>query len=113
MLPIFSVYAVRYPGASAALAGVAFGIYALIQCILQIPLGWASDRWGRKPVLLIGLALFSAGSVGCALATDIYGLILARALQGTGAVGAPDGEVHGPPLREWNDQRAAGASTKV
>ena len=88
VLPIFSVYAVRYPGASAVLAGLAFGIYALIQCILQIPLGWASDRWGRKPVLLIGLALFSIGSVGCALATDIYGLILARALQGTGAVGS-------------------------
>jgi MFS family permease len=88
VLPIFSVYAVRYPGASAVLAGLAFGIYALIQCLLQIPLGWASDRWGRKPVLLIGLALFSLGSVGCALATDIYGLILARALQGCGAVGA-------------------------
>jgi MFS family permease len=88
MLPIFSVYAVRYPGASAALAGLAFGIYALVQSVLQIPLGWASDRWGRKPVLVGGLALFIAGSVGCALATDIYGLILARALQGTGAVGS-------------------------
>jgi MFS family permease len=88
MLPIFSAYAVRYPGASAALAGVAFGIYALIQCVFQIPLGWASDRWGRKPVLLVGLLLFSLGSIGCALATDIYDLILARALQGTGAVGA-------------------------
>ena len=88
MLPIFSVYAVRYPGASAALAGVAFGVYALVQSVLQIPLGWASDRWGRKPVLVGGLALFVAGSIGCALATDIYGLILARALQGTGAVGS-------------------------
>ena len=88
MLPIFSVYAVRYPGASAALTGVAFGIYALIQSLFQIPLGWASDRWGRKPVLIIGLALFALGSVGCALATDIYSLILARALQGTGAVGS-------------------------
>jgi MFS family permease len=88
VLPIFSVYAVRYPGASAALAGVAFGIYALIQSVLQIPLGWASDRWGRKPVLIFGLVLFSLGSFGCALATDIYGLILARALQGTGAVGS-------------------------
>ena len=88
MLPIFSAYAVRYPSASAALAGVAFGIYALTQCIFQIPLGWASDRWGRKPVLVIGLALFGIGSVGCALAEDIYGLILARALQGTGAVGS-------------------------
>ena len=88
MLPIFSAYAVRYPGASPALAGVAFGIYALVQCFFQIPLGWASDRWGRKPVLLVGLLLFTAGSVGCAWAHDIYGLILARALQGTGAVGA-------------------------
>jgi MFS family permease len=88
ILPIFSVYAVRYPGASAALAGLAFGIYALVQSVFQIPLGWASDRWGRKPVLISGLALFVIGSVGCALATDIYGLILARALQGTGAVGS-------------------------
>jgi MFS family permease len=88
MLPIFSAYAVRYPGASAALAGVAFGIYALIQCIFQIPLGWASDRWGRKPVLVVGLALFGLGSIGCALANDIYSLILARSLQGTGAVGS-------------------------
>lgn len=88
MLPIFSVYAVHYPGASALLAGVAFGIYALVQSLLQIPLGWASDRLGRKPVLVAGLGLFAAGSVGCALATDIYSLIIARALQGTGAVGS-------------------------
>jgi len=88
MLPIFSAYAVRYPGASAALAGVAFGIYALAQCIFQIPLGWASDRWGRKPILVVGLALFTLGSVACAHAADIYSLIIARALQGTGAVGS-------------------------
>jgi MFS family permease len=88
ILPIFSVYAVRYPGASAALAGVAFGVYALVQCVFQIPLGWASDRWGRKPVLIGGLVLFVLGSIACALATDIYGLIFARALQGAGAVGS-------------------------
>jgi len=88
ILPIFSAYAVRYPGASAALAGIAFGIYALAQCIFQIPLGWASDRWGRKPVLVAGLALFALGSISCAWADDIYSLILARSLQGTGAVGS-------------------------
>ncbi len=88
MLPIFSAYAVHYPNATIALAGVAFGIYALSQCVFQIPLGWASDRLGRRPVLVMGLALFSLGSVGCALATDIYGLIFARALQGSGAVGS-------------------------
>jgi MFS family permease len=88
MLPIFSVYAVRYPGASTGLAGVAFGIYALTQCIFQIPLGWASDRWGRKPVLIIGLALFGLGSIGCGLAQNIFQLIIARMIQGTGAVGS-------------------------
>lgn len=88
MLPIFSAYAVRYPGASLALAGVAFGIYSLSQCVFQIPLGWASDRWGRRPVLVIGLALFTLGSLGCAHASDIYSLIVARALQGSGAVGS-------------------------
>ena len=88
MLPIFSAYAVRYPGATIGLAGIAFGIYALTQCIFQIPLGWASDRWGRKRVLVIGLALFGLGSVGCGLAQNISQLIIARVIQGSGAVGS-------------------------
>jgi MFS family permease len=88
MLPIFSAYAVRYPGASIGLAGVAFGIYALTQSVLQIPLGWASDRWGRRRVLLIGLALFGLGSIACGLAQNIFQLIIARMIQGTGAVGS-------------------------
>jgi MFS family permease len=88
VLPVFSVYAVHYPEASLAMAGVAFGAYALTQSILQIPLGWASDRWGRKPILLIGLALFGVGSIGCGLAQNIFQLIVARVIQGTGAIGS-------------------------
>ncbi len=88
ILPVFSVYAVRYPGASAALAGVAFGIYPLTQSLMQIPLGWASDRWGRRRVLLMGLAVFALGSIACGLAEDIVQLIGARIIQGTGAVGS-------------------------
>jgi MFS family permease len=60
----------------------------LTQCIFQIPLGWASDRWGRKPVLIFGLGLFALGSIGCALAQNISQLIVARAIQGSGAVGS-------------------------
>ena len=88
ILPVFSVYAVHYPEASLAMAGIAFGAYALTQSILQIPLGWASDRWGRKPILLIGLALFGVGSIGCGLAQNIFQLIIARVIQGTGAIGS-------------------------
>jgi MFS family permease len=88
MLPVFSVYAARYPGANMALTGVAFGIYALTQSLAQIVLGWASDRWGRRPVLIIGLAFFALGSIACALADNIFQLILARVVQGTGAVGS-------------------------
>src|SRR4029077_2364482 len=88
MLPIFSVYAVAFAGGGPGLWGVAFRIYALTQCIFQIPLGWASDRWGRRPVLIIGLALFGLGSIGCGLAQNISQLIIARMIQGTGAVGS-------------------------
>ena len=86
LLPIFSVYASRYPGANLPLAGVAFGSYALTQSLLQIPMGWASDRWGRKPLLLLGLTLFTLGSLSCGMAKNIAQLIIARAVQGSGAV---------------------------
>ncbi|MBI2485994.1 MAG: MFS transporter [Deltaproteobacteria bacterium] len=88
ILPIFSTYAIKYPGATLTLAGIAFGIYALAQSFLQIPFGWASDRFGRKPILLIGLFLLALGSIICGIADNINHLILARFLQGSGAVSA-------------------------
>lgn len=88
ILPIFSSYAIKYPGATLTLAGIAFGIYALAQSFLQIPFGWASDRFGRKPILLIGLFLLALGSIICGIADSINQLILARFLQGSGAVSA-------------------------
>lgn len=86
--PVFALYADRLPGATAFTIGVALGIYGLTQALLQLPFGIWSDRIGRRPVILAGLLLFAAGSVVAALATDIWGVILGRALQGTGAVGA-------------------------
>lgn len=88
LLPIFSAYAVKYSGATLPLVGIAFGIYALVQSLLQFPFGWASDRFGRRPLLLVGLFLFSLGSFVCGMAETITQLILARVLQGSGAVGA-------------------------
>src|SRR5204862_3254317 len=65
---------------------VALGIYGLAQGVLQIPFGLASDRWGRKPVLYAGLAVFAAGSFFGVFAHDIWTAIAARALQGAGAI---------------------------
>jgi MFS family permease len=88
ILPVFSVYTINYPGATLTLTGIAFGIYALSQSLLQIPFGWASDIFGRKPIIIIGLLLFSFGSLLCAIAGSINQLILARVIQGSGAIGA-------------------------
>jgi MFS family permease len=103
ILPVFSVYAEKYPGSDLAMAGLAFGIYALAQSILQLPFGWASDRIGRKPVLVAGILLFTAGSVYCGLAGTINELIIARIIQGTGAVSsvalASLGDVTRPGVR--------------
>ena len=86
ILPVFMVLAVDVPGYTPWLAGVAVGIYGLTQAILQQPFGWLSDRWGRRPVLLLGLALFAAGGVIAALVDSMPALIAGRALQGCGAI---------------------------
>ena len=88
IIPVFSVYASNYEGATISSAGIAFGIYALTQSLLQIPFGMASDRFGRKPVILSGLIIFCLGSILCAFADTIWELIITRAVQGSGAIGA-------------------------
>lgn len=89
VLPVFALEAARYPGGNdPARVGLAMGIYGLTQALLQIPLGMASDRWGRKRVILLGLALFAAGSMVAATARSLDFLILGRALQGAGAISA-------------------------
>merc|ERR1712005_32448 len=45
-----------------------------------------SDRFGRRPLLLIGLLLFVIGGAVAALSDSIHGVILGRALQGAGAI---------------------------
>jgi predicted MFS family arabinose efflux permease len=88
ILPVFSAYVHKVPGATPTLIGVALGIYGLTQACLQIPFGTWSDKIGRKPVILIGLLLFGFGSVVAALSHSITGIIIGRALQGGGAVGS-------------------------
>ena len=86
ILPVFMVLATDMPGFTPQAAGLAVGVYGLTQAILQQPFGWLSDRWGRRPVLLLGLALFAMGGVVAALADSMAWLIAGRALQGCGAI---------------------------
>src|SRR5688500_12605315 len=89
ILPVFAFYAEHLPGGSNyTLVGIALGAYGLTQAILQIPFGWLSDRFGRKPVIYVGLILFAIGSFIAASATDIYGVIFGRIIQGAGAISA-------------------------
>jgi len=89
ILPVFAVHAKSMPGGqSAALVGLAMGIYGLTQAFGQIPFGTASDRFGRKPVIVFGMALFALGSFVAALAPTLLWMLVGRAIQGAGAVSA-------------------------
>lgn len=86
VLPLFAVYARELAGSSTASIGLALGAYGLTQALLQVPLGWLSDRIGRKPVIVGGLCLLICGSIVAALAETLSGLAFGRLLQGSGAI---------------------------
>ena len=89
ILPIFVIYASELSGRPTEFQiGLAFGIYGLTQAILQIPFGITSDRLGRKPVIYFGLLLFIIGSFIAGVSDQIEGVIIGRAIQGSGAISA-------------------------
>lgn len=89
VMPVFMLEARHYEGGDDLSAiGLAMGIYGLVQAVLQIPFGMAADRFGRKRVIYLGLALLALGSIVGAMATSVTGLALGRALQGGGAISA-------------------------
>lgn len=89
ILPVFALYAEHLPGGdNHTLVGLTLGMYGLTQALLMIPFGMASDRIGRKKVIIFGLIVFALGSFLAASAHDIYWTIAGRALQGAGAVSA-------------------------
>jgi len=89
ILPIFAIYAeTLHGGDNHALIGLALGAYGFMQVIFQLPFGMASDRFGRKKLIYLGLIMFAVGSVFAATAQDIYMVIVGRAIQGAGAISA-------------------------
>lgn len=88
VLPGFVGHAEGLSGATDVLVGTAFGAYGLTLALMQLPMGWLSDHWGRKPVLLLGSVLFVAGTAWAAMADSVPSLLAARLMQGTGAIGS-------------------------
>jgi MFS family permease len=89
ILPVFALYAANLPGGSShTMVGIALGAFGLTQACLQVPFGWLSDRWGRKPTIYLGLLIFALGSFVAALAHDLQMVILGRVIQGAGAISA-------------------------
>ena len=89
VLPVLSLYAAELAGSQKSLwIGWAMGAYGLTQACLQLPFGMVSDKWGRKKTIYIGMTMFIVGSFIAAAATSIEWLVLARALQGAGAISA-------------------------
>ncbi|MCH8537594.1 MAG: MFS transporter [Alkalimonas sp.] len=86
LLPVFAIYGADLVGFSPLWIGLAIGAYGFTQALLQIPMGWLSDKIGRHKVMLLGLALFTAGSVVAALADSVYMVTFGRVLQGAGAI---------------------------
>ncbi|NLK67484.1 MAG: MFS transporter [Campylobacteraceae bacterium] len=88
ILPVFGLYASTMEGSTVTLAGIAIGIYALMQMIFQVPFGLLSDKIGRKNMMTVGLVIFIIGSLICGFTDNIYWMIFGRFLQGSGAVGS-------------------------
>ena len=88
LFPVMSIYASEYDTSTPFLIGMAIGIFGLTQALLQIPFGYLSDRFGRKPILVIGLVIFFLGSVLAANTSNIILVVIGRAFQGGGAISA-------------------------
>lgn len=106
LMPVFSVLGESLGGSTPALIGLAIGIYGLTQCLVQVPFGVLSDRWGRKPVIVFGLGLFAVGGVIAALSHGIWGVIVGRGIQGAGAISAAVMALLADLTREENRTKA-------
>ncbi|NHJ23718.1 MAG: MFS transporter [Candidatus Lokiarchaeota archaeon] len=65
--------------------GIIIGIFSVTQSIFQFPYAFASDKFGRRKIVFIGISIYIAGTFLCFIAQDIFQLIIFRAIQGIGA----------------------------
>ncbi|MFT7052689.1 MAG: MFS family permease [Psychromonas sp.] len=86
IMPVFAIYGQELVGYSPIWVGFAIGAYGLTQALLQIPAGMLSDKFGRRPIIFIGLLLFAIGSLVAGYSESVYGVTAGRAIQGAGAI---------------------------
>ena len=63
LMPVFAIYGADLEGFSPLWIGLAIGAYGLTQALLQIPAGMLSDKFGRRPIIYVGLLIFAIGSL--------------------------------------------------
>lgn len=88
IVPVFAIAGQQYHGATPALLGLTVGVYGLSQALLQIPFSLWSDYVSRRGLIILGLVLFAIGNAVAGMATDIWQVILGRAIAGSGAISA-------------------------
>lgn len=86
-LPSLPSMAADFQVSSAAVTS-AITVYLAIFAVGQLIVGPLSDRFGRRPLILIGLCLFMAGTSWCAVAGDLSNLLIGRFIQALGACAA-------------------------
>ncbi|WP_412562648.1 multidrug effflux MFS transporter [Thalassobius sp. MITS945101] len=80
-LPSLGGIAVEF-GVSYTLVALSISAFLLVSAALQLIMGPLSDRYGRRPVVLIGLVIFVFASLGCALSQDVWSFLAFRMAQG-------------------------------
>ncbi len=88
ILPVFTLYAKPLANATPENINFTLGLYGLAAFIFQPLFGALSDRFGRKPMVAIGLSIFVIGCLIATLAHNIYLMMLGRLLQGGGSIGS-------------------------
>jgi MFS family permease len=111
--PFITIYGGSLEGSTPFLCGIALGIYGLTNAFFQIPYGSLSDRKGRKPVILVGLIQLILGLFLAYMTKNIYVFILARALQGSGAVMAIAYSWLGDNIEDSKKNRAMGIAGTI